>query len=89
MKLRLPLYSRILVLFLLNVLVITAASVTATLPNPAGGTAGTIYRFGSDGTNGFTLATTGGTANFYGCTPVGAGATTLVVELNIDVTFQC
>jgi hypothetical protein len=68
-----------------TLLIANAASITFTLPNPAAGTKGVSYQFGSDGTNGFTLATVGGTANFYGCTPVGAGATTLVVEQNIDV----
>ena len=70
-----------------NFLIAGAASYQFTLPNPASGTKGTIYQFGSDGTNGFTLATAGGTATFYGCTPVATGgSTTLVVDQNIDVT---
>lgn len=69
-----------------NDLIATGAAVVFTLPNPASGTKGTTFQFGSDGTNGFSLATVGATATFYGCTPVvAAGATTLTVELNVDV----
>jgi hypothetical protein len=44
-----------------------------------------VYGFGSDGTNGFTLTTVGGTALIYGCTGAGAGVTSLALEANLDL----
>jgi hypothetical protein len=64
-------------------LIATAASVTFTLPNPAAGTKGITYQFGSDGTNGFTLTTVGGTATLYGYS--GGGGASVVFPVNRDV----
>ncbi len=69
-----------------NMLIAGAASYVFNAPNPASGTKGTRYQFGSDGTNGFTLTTTGGTATFYGCNP-GNGTASFVVPVNVDITI--
>lgn len=61
----------------------TAGSVVFTLPNPASGTKGTTYQFASDGTNGYSLTTVGGTATVYGCF-VTSGTTTAVIPNKVD-----
>jgi hypothetical protein len=66
-----------------ELLIANAASITFTLPNPAAGTEGSSYFFGSDGTNGYTLTTAGGAKTLYGC-PQGGG-TSLVVQADFDV----
>lgn len=70
-----------------ELLIPNAASVTLTAPNPGAGTKGSSYQFGSDGTNGYSITTAGGTATFYGCTGASAGSTTLVVEPNFDLVI--
>ncbi len=70
-----------------NMLLAGAGSYRFNPPNPSSGTKGSPYSFGSDGTNGYTLGTLGGTATFYGsshCT----GATTAVVPANIDTFIE-
>jgi hypothetical protein len=69
-----------------NLIIATGANPTYTLPNPSSGTKGVSYQFNSDGINGYTLATVGGTANFYGCTGPGSGATTLPTGANTFTT---
>jgi hypothetical protein len=70
-----------------NFLLAGAASYTFKAPNPASGTKGVSYTFGSDGTNGFTLTTASGTALIYGCTGAGSGVTSLVLEANLDISI--
>jgi hypothetical protein len=71
-----------------NFLTATASGVTYTAPNPASGTKGTSYQFGSDGVNAYTVTTTGASAVFYGC-PVANGlaqaTTSLVVPANTSL----
>ncbi len=55
-------------------LISTAGGVVFSAPNPSLATKGITYQFGSDGTNGFTLTTVGGTATFYGCPGPGTGS---------------
>lgn len=65
-------------------LIASAAAITFTLPDPVIGSVGVSYQFGSDGTNGYTLATVGGTALIYGCQGA-TGAATAVFPANVDV----
>jgi hypothetical protein len=63
----------------------SAAGVTFTAPNPAAGTKGSTYQFGSDGTDLYTVTTVGGTAVFYGCPIANStsfGTTSLAVPAN-------
>lgn len=62
----------------------TGAAVTFTAPNPAAATKGNVWHLGSDGTNGYTITTAGGTATFYGCA-AGGGGTSLSATVNSDV----
>lgn len=68
-----------------TMLIANGSGISFTLPQPAAGTIGVTYQFGSNGTNGYTLTTAGLTALFYGCSGPAAGATSYAFAANIDV----
>lgn len=68
------------------VLIAAGSGVTFTLPNPSSATRGITYQFGSDGTHGFSLATPGATALFYGCPGPGAGAASYTFGVGLQVS---
>jgi hypothetical protein len=63
---------------------ICTSNSTVTYPNPSSATKGNSYLIGSDGTHHCSLATVGGTANFYGDLGSGTGATTYALLAGVD-----